>query len=113
MGKTISPILDESGNLLTDINDIRKEWNSYYAELYAFRGNSDKEFASFVNKKVELIYNQVSDTAELEDGPITIEEFKREIRNLKKRKAPGWDMITDENLKHSGQLTLAAVTWAE
>ena len=63
-GKTISPILDESGNLLTDINDIRKEWNSYYAELYAFRDNSDKEFASFVNKEVELIDNQVSETAD-------------------------------------------------
>ena len=48
--KTISPILDESGNLLTDINDITKEWNSYYAELHTFRDNSDKEFASFVKK---------------------------------------------------------------
>ena len=47
----------------------------------------------------------------LEDGPITIEELKREMRNMKNRKAPWWDMITNENLKHGGQLILATVTW--
>ena len=30
----------------------------------------------------------------LEDGPITVEEVKKQISKMKKRKAPGFDQIT-------------------
>ena len=98
--KSIHPILGENGKILTDADEIRREWNDYYSELYSYRENSDEGFATRVTSELQRLDDQVCELSELEGGPITLEETVRELKNMKNRKAPGWDMITSEHLKH-------------
>ena len=79
--------------------------------MYSYRDNIDNAFAAHVDAKLNYLDKQESLLYELEDGPVTIEEIQNEIRNMKTRKAPGWDMVTSENLKHGGPTTISTVTW--
>ena len=47
----------------------------------------------------------------LESGLVTVDEVKKQIHKMKRRKAPGWDRITPEHLKYSGSMTMNAITW--
>ena len=106
-------LFDESGVLVTDVDQIRLEWNSYYKNLYndnkEYRG--DPHFKHVVEEEVTRLNNTVTRTNELEDGCITVEELTVEISKLKNKKAPGWDGITNEHIKHSGKLTISTLTW--
>ena len=111
--KGVSPIKDDSGNLITDVDLIRNEWNVYYEKLfddnYVYKG--DPDFYNAILLELENIRHMDSGTPFLKGGVITYEEVCKIISALKNMKAPGWDEISNEHLKYAGKLTKAVITW--
>ena len=71
----------------------------------------DPAFNNFVSSELNKFKETTQTGNELEDGFITLKELNKEIEKLKYRKAPGWDTITNEHVKHSGHLTKATLAW--
>ena len=111
--KSISPIVGSDGEILTNVDDIRSDWNLYYKDLYSSHAikAENQNFAQHILSEVECLDNELCPLETLEDGPITIQETTNEIMKMKNRKAPGWDMVTNEHLKNSGNLAIATITW--
>ena len=111
--KGVSPIKDDSGNLITDVDMIRNEWSAYYEKLlgddYEYRG--DPDFYSGILHEFQNIRELQSNTSYLKGGAITQDEVLKIISNLELMKAPGWDEITNEHVKYAGNLTKAAITY--
>ena len=111
----VSPIRDDNGEILTDIDYIRSEWNSYYRQLYTAPTNVDtayKEFVEEVNDRVARETEMVNGKGlHLEDGPVTLNEIVSELNKMKCGKATGWDGISAEHLQYSGFLAKAVITW--
>ena len=109
----VSPVKGENGQMLTDIEQIRNEWNAYYKRLYSWNGSvhDDTEFANLVNASVECACKGPPTQCELDVGPITVTEIQKQIGKMKLRKAPGWDNVTAEHLKNIGPLSTATLTW--
>ena len=59
----------------------------------------------------ELKKHDSSGCVHLEGGDITVVETIHEIKEMKNKKIPGWDQVTIEHLKHSGELMMYTVTW--
>ena len=114
-GKTerANTLFDDNKSLITDPDQIRLEWNTYYEKLYSddIEYKGDPYFKESVENEVCILSNTVIGSDELEDGCITVDEIYVELSKLKTKKAPGWDGITNEHIKHSGKLTLATLTW--
>ena len=111
---TVSPIRNDSGELLTDIDKICQEWNSYYKCLYTAPTHVDaiyKEFIKEVTDRVTTKSPISSKGSHLEDGPVKIKEIESELKKMKCGKATGWDEISTEHLIYSGSLTKATITW--
>ena len=64
-----------------------------------------------IEVELEDLDQNVSDRSELEDGPIVVSETQELVDKMKTNKAPGWDKVTNENPKHSGYVTISALTW--
>ena len=47
----------------------------------------------------------------LRGGPINEEEVRKHISKMKSNKAPGWDGITAEHIKHGGHILDHVLTW--
>ena len=111
--KGVSPIKDDNGNLITDVDLIRQEWTVYYEQLlsdsYEYKG--DPAFYDSILLELENIRQMESNTAFLKGGAITQKEVFKMISTLKNMKAPGWDEISNEHLKYAGNLTKAAITY--
>ena len=109
----ISPIKDETGNLITDVNEIRNEWNRYYAHLFSddYEYKGDPQFYESICDELEFIRSIEANSPYLKGGVITYTEVCLLISKLKNMKACGWDEISNEHLKYSGDLTKATITW--
>ena len=109
----INPIKDDHGNLITDVKEIRNEWNRYYAQLfsdnYVYKG--DPLFYQGICNELEFIRSIEADDPYLKGGVITFDEVCVLISKLKNLKACGWDEISNEHLKYSGDLTKSTITW--
>ena len=113
---TVSPIQTDNGEMITDIDKIRLDWNNYYKNLYTTPNTEDdkyKEFMDMVNDKIqgENTILSKSKGSHLEDGPFILSEIESEISKMKNGKATGWDLISAEHLKFSGSLTKAILVW--
>ena len=111
--KRLQPVQTDNGTLLTDVTEIRKEWNDYYRGLYADDAsqNWDSEFKNKIQSEIDDICKLIPKDETMNGGPITLEETKCMLKKMKNRKAPGWDNVTVESLKHSGDLCLQLLTW--
>ena len=109
----VHPIIDENGELLTNIDQIRDEWNGYYKELYTLDNDNmhDVEFDGMVNDVITDYYNTMEVDASLSGGPVTDTEVKTEINTMKNKKAPGHDNITAEHLKNLGTNGTEVLVW--
>lgn len=111
--KGVSPIKDENGNLITDVDEIRCEWNNYYSKLlgdgYEYKGDND--FYNSIQQEFENLCNQTCYQQFLKGGIIKIDEIDRIISKMKMMKACGWDEISNEHLKYAGPLVRATITW--
>ena len=110
--RTTSPIINDQGQMITDVAEIRKEWNNYYQNLYTATNNVERDgFHCHVMKQLEHVDKLPNAGNTLEDGSLEKDEVTQEMSKLKNRKAPGWDMITAEYLKHGGDIFKSTITW--
>ena len=111
--KRLQPVQTDNGTLLTEVNEIRKEWNYYYRGLYADDTSQkwDSEFKNKIQSEIDDRCKLIPKDETMNDGPITLEETKCMLQKMKNRKAPGWDYVTVESLKHSSDFCLQLLTW--
>ena len=111
--RKINPIKNDHGVLLTNVEDIRNEWQNYYQKLYSKSQSSqvDTQLVADIQNELHTALTQSLIHESLEGGHVTSDEVYRLVHKMKRRKAPGWDKITSEHLKYCGDKTLHAVTW--
>ena len=111
----VSPIRNDSGEMLTEVDSIRLEWNEYYKRLYSAPSYFDAEYNEFIAHVDSTVTNASTSYngtgTHLEDGPVKINEIESEIQKMKCGKASGWDEISVEHVKYSGSLVKATITW--
>ena len=91
--KTISILNTELGQL-TDENDILKEIRNHFAKLYKTQNLSILDLNDYIlNMQIPQISKQDKSMLEL---PISIEEIKIAIKQMKKQKCPGLDGLPIE-----------------
>ena len=114
-GKTrvTMPIHDDSGELLTNVNDIRENWTDYFEKLYQFENEkvSNIEFKLHVDNTIKELNNLNLQDTDLDGGPVIEEEFKKHVHKLKKRKAAGWDNVSSEHLQYGGPILNQLLTY--
>ena len=110
---TVNPVRNSAGVLVSDPNEIRKEWKNYYQELFSLPDEykGDPAFKEMVENYVRNISETNSIGQTLKGGPFTVSEVNTQIYKLKCNKAPGWDEITAEHLKYSGPVFRGLLTW--
>ena len=108
-----SPVKNDDGEIVVDENEIRNEWTSYHRGWYRWEKEPRSMNDNAVEIEIELedLDQNVSDRSELEDGPIVVLETQEMVDKMKTNKAPGWGKVTNDNLKHSGCVTISALTW--
>ena len=111
--KRINPILNDNGIMLTDVDDIRNEWNSYYRKLFnCYAGERDGAFENHVDNTLRVVASiELTEIDFLEGGMITHEEVKKQVSKMKCNKAPGWDGITAEHIKNGGYSLYCVIAW--
>ena len=79
---SISPILNDSGIMLIEPDDIRREWNDYYRKLYT--EEEDDHFDNGFRKVVieELANIDYKGKVQLDGGPITVEETRAQLKEI-------------------------------
>jgi hypothetical protein len=96
--KTIPKLVNESGNVITDQNQILQETKTYYENLY-----SKRDTVSNINLKNEIPYTGVPTLSdEIKDnleGEITYAELTASIKRMKNETSPGSDGFTSEYFK--------------
>jgi hypothetical protein len=45
------------------------------------------------------------------NNPISTEEVRELCKNLKRKKAPGWDCVTSEHIQYGGNYLIKCLTW--
>ena len=80
--KTTSPIQNEWGDILTNENEIRREWTSYYKWLYSWENEPRcyNENAKFIKEQLEIVSQ--SEHNEIDEVPIQVRETRDVIENL-------------------------------
>ena len=111
--QTVNPILDDSGELLTDVNDIRNEWNAYYEKLYNWEDPTiyDVNFSTAIEHEITSHFNSINEETYLRGGRINAVEVSCEVSKMKNKKAPGHDNITAEHLKNLGANGIHILVW--
>ena len=110
---TVNPVKRDDGVLLTESIDIRKEWMEYYRNLYDVKEDyaGDIDFKNLVERSVHDISGRQTVGTFMKGGEFVCSELKKQISKMKPNKAPGWDEITAEHLKHSGTMFIGLLTW--
>ncbi|KAJ8034819.1 hypothetical protein HOLleu_21821 [Holothuria leucospilota] len=92
--KIIHSVRNNSGDIVTDDNDIACVFHNFYSNLFSREDNVDhnmqNEFIKFLSVTVDP-----SDKMNL-DGPISLEEVKAALMNMSNNKSPGLDGIPYE-----------------
>ena len=96
--KRIIQLLDRNNEILNTEEEIRKEVQIFYEDLYGFQEVLD--FQDVLQELKEINYNRISDEKVKEiDGEISFKEINKVVINLKLGKSPGPDGFTAEFFK--------------
>ena len=112
--KETKSIQNNEGTLLTDVNDIRNDWNQYYKELYSNDySDYDQTFRQNVENEMDIVFSagRLKEDKFLSGGPIKEDEVRRHINKMKNNKAAGYDGITVEHFKYGGNALVSVTTW--
>ncbi|CAF4977065.1 unnamed protein product [Rotaria sp. Silwood1] len=92
------PVQDKSGELLVNSKDTLKRWREYFHETLNVTTSIDQDLID------QIQIPTLSTTEERrQNAPISIEEVRKALKQMKSRKAPGSDEITADILKAGGQ----------
>jgi hypothetical protein len=86
-------VKNKGGEILTEMNDVKNRWKENYQELYNNHNPVNKAMTDTIPQMPEME----------EEPPIMREEIAKAIKNMADGKAPGFDCITAEELKASGE----------
>ena len=109
--RTFAPVQDNTGSLLTEPCEIRKEWTSYFKDLFKskFDPSWDGHFRDEVNSEVDRV---LASGMALPSGPtVTVTEVDKQLSKMKNGKAPGWDNIAIEHFKYGGNNMKKLIVW--
>ena len=108
----ITPIKNDDGVILTDVNEIREDWNNYYKNLFTDdHKGGDSEFKRHVKQTLNQLEMNATRREFLNGGPISENEIKKHVSKMKNNKAPGWDGVTKEHVKHGGPNLYCFIAW--
>ncbi|CAG2221398.1 unnamed protein product [Mytilus edulis] len=88
--------------------DISNAFADFYADVYTPTENSkfDNDFKVHVTEFVDrTLESCATNNGLLPGGEITLYEIETVVRNLKLRKAPGYDKLQNEHVRYSGYRT--------
>ncbi len=110
----VRPILGETGKMLTNNKDIAEDWRIFYEKLFtkASKGQGyDDGFCDHVEDSLPIMEAMSVDRpSTITQTRIREQEVEKTIKTLKNNKAPGFDRITNENLKYAGPNAVCAIT---
>ena len=101
----VHPIKLDDDTTLTDPNEIREAWREYFQKLFMPDKNSkfDDEFKHLVEEKLKGYTNDVNLVIDdILKYDFDIDEVNEVINSMNNKKAPGWDNVTAESIKHGG-----------
>uniref|UniRef100_A0A8W8NLN0 DED domain-containing protein n=1 Tax=Magallana gigas TaxID=29159 RepID=A0A8W8NLN0_MAGGI len=104
---------EDTGKKNTDPEGVAEAFASHYETLYSCV--MDQHFDDGTKKYIDTKISEITelfkgDLRMLPGGPITSDEIICVVQSLKSRKAPGFDIITNEHIKYGGEtLTLCIV----
>ena len=86
-------------------------WKSYFEKLYTPTGNYDNDFKKEIEGQFDEMWDNSYNTQPfLMKEDITSDEVEECKKKLKNSKAPGWDQVTAEHLKHGGPYLIEIIT---
>ena len=99
----IPSIKNKQEKTVYDIDGILNVWKVYFSELCTPKvcNEYDKLHYESVSKQVRELINR-NDIDQFTENPFSCEEIRKGITKLNSGKTPGFDSITKEHLKHSG-----------
>ena len=109
--RMFSPIYSDTGVLITQPDMIRNEWTSYFRDLFSEKIDPtwDSDFREYVNNAGDDI--NIEDRSLPDCEPVSEEEVCKQITKMANGKSPGWDNITLEHYKYSGEKGITIITW--
>ena len=110
-GPSVRPFQKTDGSILTDMDDIREAWATYYEELYTPSNNGyDQDFKNLVEGEIGNVNLTPCDDTLLLKAPISEDEVLKVIKKVKNKKAAGPDGVQAEHIKLGGSHLLRALT---
>ena len=82
----------KDGQILTKNDDVKNRWKENYQELYNNKNPTNEEMAETIPQMPSM-----------EEEPPIMKEVARAIKVIDEGKAPGFECVTEEKLKASGE----------
>ena len=95
VSKHMTKLVRNDGTILTDNNDIVKEVNTFYTQLYSKRDVENCEISEMTKDMPKLSEDERGSL----EGKITLEEAGLALKNMSNNKSPGSDGFTAEFFK--------------
>ena len=111
--RNVHPIKMKDGTVISDPDIILTEWQKYFTKLFTPSNDEeyDNQFQNIIYDKLKHYINDMNLVMnDLLKHSFTDVEISEVIKSLKMKKAPGWDNLTAESLKHGGTAMIKTIT---
>ena len=102
--KDIPLKVEKESNIVSNVENVLNVWKNDFEQLYNPPTQSvDHEFVNFVNDEkthLEISFNNIQNTNDVLNSPITCIEVRRSILLSKKNKTPSVDLIPNKVIKN-------------
>ena len=100
----VSAIRNQDDQVVYEIDEILEVWRSHFDKISTptMSDKFDDKHFLYVTKRVREL-RQLKDISKFLESPFNQVEVSAAINKLNNRKAPGYDGITSEHLKHAGE----------
>ncbi|MEW8546047.1 MAG: reverse transcriptase family protein [Candidatus Thiodiazotropha sp.] len=97
--------LVQDGKVLTSLDMVLNAFETFYSDIYTEKSNPefDENYKQQIEAKyIDFVCQSFNNFQELLDTDISEHELGSILTNLKKLKAPGWDLIQNEHILYGG-----------
>ncbi|MES9884793.1 MAG: reverse transcriptase family protein, partial [Sedimenticola sp.] len=101
-----------NGNVITTSVDILSIFASYFENIYRPKQNEqfNDEFGTEIENKFKSLKQHTNNTCcPIMDAEVTEPELIPLIQSLKTKKAPGWDKLQNEHIRHGGHVLVKQI----